>query len=258
MEYLTVSIPHGLKPGDALKFDLLDGTPSSVTLPAGSYPGMSLILLHLRDGVAAGEILSLVIKGESISLKAPSEFAAGSVVALVDPRKPKAPQKDPKSPTSKAKFKDSLKCRLLGALINAGRQEAARFKMQQLGTFDFRPDRQWALDRAPNDVFGYYTETLSRFKDVDVELFPLDVSSDGSCQVHAISRSLVGLELFFDALRLDMHIEMRANESWYKAYFTPQIEGMAVEVSDQDWAIEWGRLLDDAKVRTPPFNFHPF
>lgn len=77
----------------------------------------------------------------------------------------------------------------------------------------------------------YLSETLSNIarqnNDVKV-LVPLHVSGDGSCLVHALSRALVGREIYWHVLRKTLKQDLISNEEWYKKM-------LGDFVADDDW-----------------------
>ena len=71
----------------------------------------------------------------------------------------------------------------------------------------------------------YLKETLdelSKFNGVSKCLVPIHADGDGHCLVHAISRCLVGRELFWHALRTNMEASIKQdnnNDYYYYYYF---------------------------------------
>lgn len=47
---------------------------------------------------------------------------------------------------------------------------------------------------------------------------PIKVDSDGSCLPHAVSRGLVGQEIYYDMLRASMTNELRTHSGWYRTH----------------------------------------
>jgi len=45
---------------------------------------------------------------------------------------------------------------------------------------------------------------------------PLRTTGDGNCLLHAVSRALWGVELYYEVLRSLMAEELRTNQEWYK------------------------------------------
>lgn len=64
--------------------------------------------------------------------------------------------------------------------------------------------------RYGRDISGsqqYLQDTLNiikKFNDDEENLIPVYASGDGHCLVHAISRALIGRELFWHALRINL------------------------------------------------------
>nr|CAB3267604.1 deubiquitinating protein VCIP135-like [Phallusia mammillata] len=70
-------------------------------------------------------------------------------------------------------------------------------------------------------------------------LIPLHADGDGHCLVHAVSRALIGRELFWHGLRKNLQNHLKAHLSDYKELFK--------EFHDED---EWESLIEEAD----PFN----
>jgi molybdopterin converting factor small subunit len=49
-----------------------------------------------------------------------------------------------------------------------------------------------------------------------VKLVPLQTTGDGNCLLHALSRAMWGVELFWELLRKSLHEELQTNLDWYK------------------------------------------
>ena len=75
------------------------------------------------------------------------------------------------------------------------------------------------------DCFGadrYLKEILQQLHEANLHaatLVPIHVDGDGHCLVHAISRCLVGRELYWHALRYSLHQYLTKNLEWYKDRF---------------------------------------
>lgn len=82
---------------------------------------------------------------------------------------------------------------------------------------DFRVQKEDTAHLLDERANAYLQGTLDRFRDLGINLIPLQTHSDGSCLTHAVSRSLIGYEIHFDILRHDLHKELIENESWYRA-----------------------------------------
>mmetsp|Transcript_64636 Transcript_64636/g.179516 ORF Transcript_64636/g.179516 Transcript_64636/m.179516 type:complete len:143 (-) Transcript_64636:3456-3884(-) len=83
------------------------------------------------------------------------------------------------------------KCRLLGALINAGRSNEERFKTgETLACCDFRPDAAFVLQFKDKLAEAYLEPAVQTLRQNGIDMVPIEVDSDGSCLTHAVSRSL--------------------------------------------------------------------
>ena len=68
----------------------------------------------------------------------------------------------------------------------------------------------------------YLADTLkdiAAFNNNETRLVPIHADGDGHCLVHAISRALVGRELFWHALRVNLGQDLRENIDKYKQLF---------------------------------------
>ena len=102
-------------------------------------------------------------------------------------------------------------------------------------------NRGFSIDEAQMNVTGYgldrsgsqryladiLTQIRSANNDITF-LVPLHADGDGHCLVHAISRCLVGRELFWHALRTNLHEHLTSNHNRYKAMFKEF-------VSEEEW-----------------------
>ena len=102
-------------------------------------------------------------------------------------------------------------------------------------------NRVFAIDEAQLNVTGYgldrsgsqryLADILTQIKSANDDvttLVPLHADGDGHCLVHAISRCLVGRELFWHALRTNLHHHLTSNHKRYKAMFRDF-------VSEEEW-----------------------
>lgn len=83
----------------------------------------------------------------------------------------------------------------------------------------------------------YLADTLKEidsFNDNQRKIVPIHADGDGHCLVHAISRALVGRELFWHALRANLKRHMAENIDNYKRLFKDFV--------DQD---EWDAIIDE-------------
>lgn len=88
----------------------------------------------------------------------------------------------------------------------------------------------YGIDRSGSEKYLRGTLLKIREANADVEcLVPIHADGDGHCLVHAISRCLVGRELFWHALRTNLHSHLKNNEKQYQEIFKDFI-------SDEEWA----------------------
>lgn len=93
-------------------------------------------------------------------------------------------------------------------------------------------DRAFIIDEEHLDVIGYgmdrsgstiyLADTLNdikAFNDNEIRIVPIHADGDGHCLVHAISRTLVGRELFWHALRVNLKNHMMTNLEKYQMLF---------------------------------------
>ncbi len=106
----------------------------------------------------------------------------------------------------------------------------------------------YGLDRSGSQL--YLKDIMSRIQEVNggVEnLVPLHADGDGHCLVHAISRCLVGRELFWHALRSNLHSHLstyrgRYTELFRDFYSPEEWEGLIAEAAP-DWKPPDGQSL---------------
>lgn len=145
----------------------------------------------------------------------------------------------------KVKGYSNYHCKLLSPLFtmygmnkHSGEAKLLR-EMGQAETFDCSVlgDRAFQLEQDYLETSGYgrdktgserYLEgTLKAIKAVnegEERLIPLHVDGDGHCLVHALSRALVGREIFWHALRANLKNHLEANLSKYKMLFKDFID----------------------------------
>ena len=88
-----------------------------------------------------------------------------------------------------------LQCRLLGAVINADRAERFRCADLSLGSFRLTLAEASSLKDLMASI--HLRRSLSKFADIaGLRFTPVTVTSDGSCLPHAVSRALVGSEMY--------------------------------------------------------------
>ncbi len=62
---------------------------------------------------------------------------------------------------------------------------------------------------------------------VGIDLVPIQVTSDGSCLPHAVSRALVGFEIFYDCLRASIGAPLSScGNHLYIALMTASNDGL--------------------------------
>ncbi|XP_019851334.1 PREDICTED: deubiquitinating protein VCIP135-like isoform X2 [Amphimedon queenslandica] len=102
--------------------------------------------------------------------------------------------------------------------------------------------RAFAIEESMLDIKGYgedksgslrylkkTLDELSTFNGGRKCLVPIHADGDGHCLVHAISRCLVGRELFWHALRTNMQSHLKSHHDWYVS----KLKGFSY---DEDWA----------------------
>ncbi|XP_062386813.1 deubiquitinating protein VCPIP1 [Sardina pilchardus] len=116
-------------------------------------------------------------------------------------------------------------------------------------------DRAFLIEREHLDSAGYgqdrsgsllyLRDTLAQVRaanDQQERLVPVHVDGDGHCLVHAVSRALVGRELFWHALRENLRRHFAARLPRYTALFADFID-----------AAEWDDIISECDPRfTPP------
>ena len=111
---------------------------------------------------------------------------------------------------------DIFDCALLG-------DRAFQIELEHVETAGYGRDKTGSV--------AYLKDTLEAIKvvnDNEERLVPIHVDGDGHCLVHAISRALVGREIFWHALRVNLknHLETEINK--YKGLFRDFID-------DEEW-----------------------
>jgi deubiquitinating protein VCIP135 len=114
------------------------------------------------------------------------------------------------------------------------------FDCSKLSRYAFAID-EMHLDQAGYGIdtgsHNYLADTLSMIDNVNEgeTLVPLHADGDGHCLVHAVSRCLIGRELFWHSLRSQLQQHLRENLQQYKAHFKEFIEDD-----------EWEEIIDEA------------
>ncbi|KAJ8277678.1 hypothetical protein GJAV_G00078500 [Gymnothorax javanicus] len=113
-------------------------------------------------------------------------------------------------------------CSLLG-------DRAFLIEQEHVCTVGYGKDRSGSL--------SYLHDTLEEVKKANRNkecLIPVHVDGDGHCLVHAVSRALVGRELFWHALRENLKQNFKENLDRYKALFQDFID-----------AVEWEDIINE-------------
>jgi hypothetical protein len=128
----------------------------------------------------------------------------------------------------------------LGAIINADPTASRLNCRETISHCDFRPSQNEVELFKDKEATMYLTPTLEVLKAAcgGMGLGVLTVASDGSCLPHAVSRALVGQEIFYDALRLDLMHELRDNAPWYERILNRDEQGNVV-LDDETWTEHW-------------------
>lgn len=88
-----------------------------------------------------------------------------------------------------------LNCRLVGSVINSNREQ--RFRCADLALADFHIDASVLASYKDPLASTYLQPSLAHIQaKTGLRLIATTVSSDGSCLPHAVSRALVGLEMY--------------------------------------------------------------
>ena len=139
---------------------------------------------------------------------------------------------------------DHYRSRLLGALLNARAGTAGRpFDCRRIARSDFRPTGPWADKFSDGEAAAFLADALGALEHGSgVRLVPVHTLSDGSCLPHAVSRSLMGKEIFYDALRLSLQGELEAHAGWYAEHLNTG----ALWMGEEEWAARWKSLCEAA------------
>uniref|UniRef100_UPI00358E74BB deubiquitinating protein VCPIP1 isoform X2 n=1 Tax=Myxine glutinosa TaxID=7769 RepID=UPI00358E74BB len=134
----------------------------------------------------------------------------------------------------------NLQCKLLSPILTCYGMDKATGKarplrdMKQGEMFDCAvlADRAFQIDIAHLDVEGYgrdrsgsvtyLKETLKLIQNANEDedrLIPIHAEMDGHCLVHAVSRALVGWELFWHSLRENLKVHFKTNLQRYAVLF---------------------------------------
>ncbi|GAB6028966.1 Deubiquitinating protein VCIP135 [Chamberlinius hualienensis] len=135
-------------------------------------------------------------------------------------------------------------------------------ELNQGETFDcgLLGDRSFRIDPEHVEVVGYGRDisgsctyladtlaTIMVYNDNEERLIPVHADGDGHCLVHAISRALVGRELFWHPLRTNLLNHFRANRKKYqellKDFINPSEWAGIIEECNPDFQPADGELL---------------
>jgi len=139
----------------------------------------------------------------------------------------------------KVKGISNYQCKLLSPLLTMyGMDKSDQAKpLKELGmgdTFDCSKlaSRAFAIEESQLGTVGYgrdrsgsaryLSDMLNQLKLTNENrecLVPVHADGDGHCLVHAISRCLVGRELFWHAMRTNLHDHLSTNQAKYKEMF---------------------------------------
>ena len=160
----------------------------------------------------------------------------------------------------------NFQCKLISPLLTRyGMDKQGKAKllsaMGQGTTFDCSKlgDRAFLLEPENIDVTGYgrdRTGSMNYLKDTlfaiqkcngdEERLLPIHADGDGHCLVHAVSRALVGRELFWHALRENLKEHFLQNLDRYKMLFR--------EFVDKD---EWQDIIEECDPEFIPRDGEP-
>lgn len=167
----------------------------------------------------------------------------------------------------KVKGVSNLQCKLLSPLLSTygmdkNNQPCA---LEELGVgkvFDCSKlsNRSFAIEESHLQVLGYgldrsgsqlyLQDTLDQLRGAngrEDRLVPLHADGDGHCLVHAISRCLVGRELFWHALRSNLHSHLTSNlqryQNLFKEFYSSEEWEELVAEAGPDWKPPAGQTL---------------
>ena len=167
----------------------------------------------------------------------------------------------------KVKGVSNAQCKLLSPLLSTygmDKNDGQPRTLRELGVgevFDCSKlsNRSFAIEETHLQVLGYgldrsgsnyLKDTLEQLNSANNGkdcLVPLHADGDGHCLVHAISRCLVGRELFWHALRSNLHSHLSSNLQRYQELFkefysSEEWEGFVAEAGP-DWRPPDGQTL---------------
>ncbi|KAM9307851.1 deubiquitinating protein VCPIP1 [Gastrophryne carolinensis] len=165
------------------------------------------------------------------------------------------PRRSPGSEMVKVMGLSNYHCKLLSPILarygmdrQSGKAKLLR-DMNQGDVFDcsLLGDRAFLIEPEHVDTAGYgkdrsgsllylhdTLDDIKRANDNHECFVPIHVDGDGHCLVHAVSRALVGRELFWHALRENLKKHLKENLDRYKALFHDFID-----------AVEWEDIINE-------------
>lgn len=114
--------------------------------------------------------------------------------------------------------------------------------MFTVNRFDYRCSEKEEATLFDSEAAEYLKGTLDKFRTHGIDLMPLKVQSDGSSLPHAISKGLVGFELYYDCFRADLQRELRNHEEWYRRIL-PLGRLLTTDVA---WNAKWSEIVEAA------------
>ncbi|XP_066272769.1 deubiquitinating protein VCPIP1-like [Branchiostoma lanceolatum] len=161
----------------------------------------------------------------------------------------------------------NYQCKLLSPLLShygmdkqSGKAKRLR-DMNQPDTFDcvLLGDRAFQIAPEHVEIVGYgrdrsgsmqylhdTLDAMKKVNDKEERLIPIHADGDGHCLVHAISRALVGRELFWHALRENLKAHFIKNLDQYKALFHDFIDSS-----------EWDDIIEECDPDFTPRDGEP-
>ncbi|KAI8501465.1 Deubiquitinating protein VCIP135 [Branchiostoma belcheri] len=161
----------------------------------------------------------------------------------------------------------NYQCKLLSPLLThygmdkqSGKAKRLR-DMNQPDTFDcvLLGDRAFQIAPEHVEIVGYgrdrsgsmqylhdTLDAMKKVNDKEERLIPIHADGDGHCLVHAISRALVGRELFWHALRENLKAHFIKNLDQYKALFHDFIDSS-----------EWDDIIEECDPDFTPRDGEP-
>jgi hypothetical protein len=74
------------------------------------------------------------------------------------------------------------------------------------------------------DASSYLPKYIQQL--IPIQIVPLKTTGDGNCLLHAVSRAIYGVELYYELLRGRVEEELRVNQEWYL---------QCTELTEADW-----------------------